>query len=204
MVNGLGPLMGISRFVSRLLQPIYDEVARSTTFFSASDAVHAMELYAEKQLLKPTTLFATFHVNDLCSILPHEKIIEMLERFLNENLSSGHIQGLTMCTIIELVRLVLKNQMFLFQKRVYRPVKGGTVNSPLTTLLANIYMFYWQADLAKVLLDKDVVFGRCLDEVFLTWNDSNSALRSLLNTAITEQKQPMSDHYGSGEKDQLS
>ena len=191
MVGCLGPLMGIARFVSRLLQPIYDEVARSTTFFQASDAVHAVELYADKHLLKPTTLFATFHVNDLCTLLPHEETIEVLERFLKENTSKGHIQGLSIHTIIELVRLVLKNQVFLFRKRVYKQIKGAIANSPLTHLLANIYMFYWQADLVRVLNEKNEVFGRCLDDVFLTWNGSNGALRSLLNTKMANREESM-------------
>ena len=191
MVGCLGPSMGIARFVSRLLQPIYDEVARSTTFFQASDAVRAVERYAEQHLLKPTTLFATFHVNDLCTLLPHEETIEMLERFLNENTSKGHIQGLSIHTIIELVRLVLQSQVFLFRKGVYRQIKGGTANSRLTTLLANIYMFYWQADLVKSLVDNNEVFGRCLDEVFLTWNGSNGALRSLLKTKMAHLEQSM-------------
>lgn len=95
--------MGIARWVSRLLQPVYGEVARSTTFFNASDAVHAVEVYTEKQLLKPTTLFATFHVQDLCTLLPQDEMIDILERFIRENLSDGQIQRLTSDTIIELV-----------------------------------------------------------------------------------------------------
>jgi hypothetical protein len=191
IVGCLGPWMGIAGFFSRLLQPIYDEVARSTTFFQVSDAVHAAELYADKHLLKPTRLFATFHVNDLCTLLPHEKTVDMLERFLNENTSNGHIQGLSIHTIIELVRLVLKNQVFLFRKRLYKQIKGGTANFPLTTLLANIYMYYWQADLVQSLVEKNEVFGRCLDKVFLTWNGSNGALRSLLKTKMANREESM-------------
>ena len=161
VVGCLGPSMGIARFRSRLLQPIFDEVARSTTFYQASDAVRAVERYAERHLLKPTTLFATFHVNDVCTLLPHEETTELLDRFLNENTSNGHVQGLSIPTIIELVRVVLKNQVFLFRKRVYRQIKGGIANSPLTTLLANIYMYYWQAELVKSFVDKNEVFGRC-------------------------------------------
>jgi hypothetical protein len=123
--------------------------------------------------------------------LPHEETIEVLEDFLNENTSNGHIQGLSIPTIIALVRLVLKNQVFLFRKGVYRQIKGGTANSPLTTILANIYMLYWQAELVKSLVDQNEVFGRCLDDVFLTWNGSNGALRSLLKTAMTGQQQSM-------------
>ena len=191
MVGFLGPWMGIARFVSRLLQPIYDEVARSTTFSQASDAVHAVELYADKNLLKPTTLFATFHVDDLCTLLPHEETVEVLERFLNKNTSKGHIQGLSIHTIIELDRLVLKNQVFLFRKRVYKQIKGCIANFPLTALLANIYMYYWQADLVQSLVEKNEVFGRCLEEVFLTWNGSNGALRSLLKTKMANREESM-------------
>ena len=52
-------------------------------------------------------------------------------------------------------------------------------------------MFYWQADLVKSLADKNEVFGRCLDEVFLTWNGSNGALRSLLKTKMANLEQSM-------------
>lgn len=191
MVHCLGPLVGIARFVSRLVQPVYDEMARSTTFFNASDAVHAVELYAEQDRLKPTTLFVTLYVNDLCTLLPHEETIQVLERFLNERVSNGHLHGLSIQTIIELVRFVVTNQVFLFRKRMYRQIKGGTANSPLTDLLANIYMFYWQADLVKVLADKNEVFGRCLDEAVLTWNGSKSALCSLLKTTMSHPTQSM-------------
>ena len=159
-----------------------------------------MELYTEKRLLKPTTLFATFHVNDLCTILPHDTTIEVLERFLRENVSDGHIQGLTNHTIIQLVRFVMANQIFLFRKRVYRQTKGGTVNSHLTSLLANIYMFYWQADLVKLLVDKNEVFGRCFHEVFLTWDGSNSSFRALLNTTIKKKNPSMPITIAIGQK----
>ena len=68
MVCSLGPTIGIAHFIHRLLQPIYDQVALSTTFFKETDAVHATEIYANQGLLRPTTLFATFHINHLCSI----------------------------------------------------------------------------------------------------------------------------------------
>ena len=124
----------------------------------------------------------------------------MLERFLNENTSNDLIQGLSIPTIIELVRLVLKNQVFLFRKRVYKQIKGGIANSPLTALLANIYMFYWQADLVKSLVEKNEVFGRCLDEVFLTWNGSNGALGSLLKTKMANREESMSITLAIGRK----
>jgi hypothetical protein len=84
MICCLSPTVGIARYMHRLLQPIYDQVAYSTTFFKESNAVHALENYAQQGLLHPKTLFATLHVNDLCTIVPHEQLIEILQRFLND------------------------------------------------------------------------------------------------------------------------
>jgi len=190
MVCSLGPTIGIARYISRLLQPIYDQVAFSTTFFKETDAVHAIEMYANKGLLLPTTLFATFHINDLCTIVSHEEIIQALERFLNEYYkpSDQDIQGTTIHTIIKLIHIILQNQIFIFKTKIYRQIKGGTISSPLTILLMNIYMFYWQEDLVKILVNKNEIFGRCFDEVFLTWNGSRKELRSLLQATIKKQQ----------------
>jgi hypothetical protein len=78
MICCLAPTIGISRYINRLLQPIYDQAANLTTFFKESNAVHALENYDEQGLLRSNTLFATLHVNSLCTVVPHEQSIEAL------------------------------------------------------------------------------------------------------------------------------
>ncbi|CAF3316270.1 unnamed protein product [Rotaria sp. Silwood2] len=184
MICCLGPTIGIARYMNRRLQPIYDQVTHSTTFFKESNAVRALENYAKQGYLQSNTLFATLHVNDLCTILPHEQLIKALQRFLNDYVPDGQIQGVTIHTIIELIRYVLQNQYFIFKNKVYRQVKGCGSGQPLNHLLANIYMFYWQEDLVKILVNKNEIFGRCLDEMFLTWNKSKRELQSLIKRMI--------------------
>ena len=184
MICCLSPTVGIARYMHRLLQPIYDQVAYSTTFFKESDAVHALENYAKQGLLLPKTLFATLHVNDLCTIVPHEQLIEILQRFLNDFVPERQIQGVSIDTIIQLVRFVLQNQLFVFNNNIYRQIKGCGSNLPFNHLLANIYMFYWQEDLVKILVKNKEVFGRCLDELFFTWNKSKGDLQSFIRTII--------------------
>ena len=57
-------------------------------------------------------------------------------------------------------RLFLKNQYILYEKQLYQYVQGGACNSSLMILLANIYMFYWQQDLLKLLTNSNEIFGR--------------------------------------------
>ncbi|CAF5131587.1 unnamed protein product, partial [Rotaria sp. Silwood1] len=47
---------------------------------------------------------------------------------------------------------------------------------PLNHLLANIYMFYWQQDSVKILVNQNEIFGRYLNEIHI-----NSQLRTIIN-----------------------
>ena len=193
MVCSLGPTIGIARYLSRLLQPIYDQVTFPTTFFKEADAVHAIDMYAKKGLLRSKTLFATLHIHDLCTKLSHEEILQAFERFLNDYYTSEQaIQCVTIDTIMKLVRLILQNQIFIFDNQVYRQIKGGATTSPLTILLMNIYMFYRQEDLVKILTKRNEIFGRCFDKIFLTWNGWHDELHSLIHTTINGKQRSFS------------
>ncbi|CAF1159210.1 unnamed protein product [Adineta ricciae] len=191
MVCSSGPTIGIARYIHRLLQPIYDQVALSTTFFKESDVIHALESYANHGSLLSTTLFATISIQDLDTTISHDKMMQTFERFLNEYYQSnenGAHQFLTIHTILKLVDFILQNQIFIFKNKIYRQVKGSASQSPLTSLLMNIYMFYWQEDLKKIVLNENELFGRCYDKIFLTWNGSKKQLRSLLYSSSSFMK----------------
>ena len=160
MTCDLGPTINIARHIQRILQPIYDEAAKSITFFKGVDAIDAIELYAQRGHLRSDTLFVTLRIHNLCTIFPHEQTIQALEQFLNIYLPEREIQGMSIETIIQLARLVLENQLFLYNNSSYQQIKGCGSRSPLTRLLADIYMFYWQHDLVTSLMDKNEIFGR--------------------------------------------
>ncbi|CAF3847411.1 unnamed protein product [Rotaria sp. Silwood1] len=130
MVCCLGLTLGISCYINRLLQPLYDQATRSTTFFKASNAVHALENYTKEARLQSNTLFATVHVNHLCTIMPHEQLTEPLQHFLYDYVPDRQVQGLTVDAIIELIRFVLQNQYFIFDNKIYRKIKGCGFGQP--------------------------------------------------------------------------
>jgi hypothetical protein len=119
-----------------------------------------MEEYHKKGFLRPNTRFVTLYIHDLSTIFPHEQTIERLQRFLHEFIIDGRIQGMTIQTIIDLVRLFLENQYCLYENKLYQLIRGSSFNSPLTMILANIYLYYWQQDLVAILDDKNELFGR--------------------------------------------
>ncbi len=76
------------------------------------------------------------------------------------NIFDGQIQDISITTIIKLVRIFLQNQYCLYKNKLYQQIQDSSFTSPLTMLLANTYMYYWQQDLVEILTDKNEIFGR--------------------------------------------
>ena len=150
----------ISHFLTRLLQPIYDRRTHSATLKTGIDVIDALEDWSKKGLLQSNTLFVTLHIHDLCTIFPHESTMAAVQRFLEEYVIDGRVQGITIPNIVALVRLYLENQFLLYDNKLYRQIRGSGVNSPLTMLLANIYLHYWQQDLVAIVDEQHGIFGR--------------------------------------------
>ncbi|CAF1330250.1 unnamed protein product, partial [Rotaria sordida] len=150
MVCNEGPTMGISRYLGRLLGLLFND-----------------QLIKSGQL-RPTTLFASFNIDNLCLNFSYQQVMNALEHFLNSYISSDHsIQGMTISTILQLVRLVLDEQYFIYNYKLYRKT-AGSASGPLLTI--------------------PLVYP---NEAFITWNRSEDELRTLLAMANSQFPQPI-------------
>ena len=156
--------MRIADHLAGLLWALFDRVTHCQKFSQGADAVQALELYAQRGLLRSTTSFVTFTMDDVCTAFPHRETLEALKLFLNTYASSNEEfqqEGMTIETILRLVRLVLENQFLVYNKKLYRQTAGGASGSPLTMPLACIYLFHCQHVLATALIDNtQEIFGR--------------------------------------------
>ncbi|CAF1336914.1 unnamed protein product [Adineta steineri] len=188
MTSYLGPMSALSRFLVTLLQPTYYQATPSITLLRGMDAVQALESYAQKGLLRPSTLLATFSIDDIHTIFSHNQTIQYLTRFLHDYaLSESDSENISINNIIELVQLFLNHQYFIYQNKIYRQIKGSASDSPLNRLLININMFYRQQDLVEHLLVRKEIFGRNLDQAVMTWNGSPLELYHLLQNVAQKQ-----------------
>lgn len=153
-------MINIARCLHRLLQPIYDRVASSSSFSTGSDAIQALLDYQQQGYLQSTTLFATLHIQHSFTLFSHPQAVSILECFLHEHLPSKQSQGITIPTIIQFVRFLLDHQCFMYEKKFYRHIKGGGCGSPLMALLVNVILFDWQKEFVSLLKKKNEVFGR--------------------------------------------
>ncbi|CAF5227556.1 unnamed protein product, partial [Rotaria magnacalcarata] len=76
------PTTGISKFLDKLIRPIFDKHARSTTIIDGVDLIHRLEAYRTNGYLKRKTYFCTFDITDLYTMLPQEESLDILIEFL--------------------------------------------------------------------------------------------------------------------------
>lgn len=174
---------GVSHFLDQVLRPIFDRVARRTTVINGIDFVRRLSSYGDRGHLKPTTLFITFDVTDLYTMIPRNGALIVLEEFLYRHAQNGRIAGMTIDTLMKTARLVLDTNCFVFENKYYQQIRGGAMGSPFTMTLANIYMFKWEQPLIAHPQDQNEFYGRYIDDVFMTSNLPLEQIRQLLNKA---------------------
>ena len=156
--------MRVADYLSALLWAMFDRVTRCQRWSHGADAVQALETYAQQDHLRASTLFVTFSMDNICAVLPHGEALDVLEHFLRRYAPDDEIfqkEGMTIDTVLRLVRLVLNNQFFVYSNRFYRQTVGCASGSPLTMPLAYIYLFHWKQALISTIIDNtEELFGR--------------------------------------------
>ncbi|CAF3586434.1 unnamed protein product, partial [Adineta steineri] len=174
----------ISKFLDRILQPIFNDKCKDTIIIDGASLIDGLDKYTKKGLFKSSTLFCTFDIHNLYTMLPQEESLKILVEFLNVH-GYTKVTGIDPITIKELASLVLQENVFVYGKKFYKQTTGGAMGSSFTLTLANIFMWKWQKEFVR---HQDITcefYGRYIDDIFMTWNRSEKELRKLLDQANT-------------------
>lgn len=145
-----GPTWNMTIHLSVILWSMFTQVTGCKTFSNSDDLVHGLQQHIKQGYsLHPTTQFMTFNIHEIGMKFSHALAIEALERFLRFHQSQLQAilteNDLTIEAIIELARLVLQNQFFVYENKLYQQIHGSASGSLLTLPLACIYFFYGQS-----------------------------------------------------------
>jgi hypothetical protein len=122
---------GISKFLDQLIWPLFDKHVRSTTIIGGVDLIRRLETYVENDYLKTTTQLCILDITDLYTMLPQEESLDILTAFL---LQFGYhkLRGVPIDAIQKLARIVITENVFIYEKKFYRQVIGGAMESVFT------------------------------------------------------------------------
>jgi hypothetical protein len=153
------PTTGISKLLDQLIRPLFDQHVRSTTIIDGVDVIRRLETYVENDYLKPTTQFCTFDITDLYTMLLQEESPNILTEFLI-HFDYHKVRGIPIDAIRKLARIVIIENVFVYEKKFYRQVVGGAMGSAFTLTLANIFMWKWEKQLVDRQLASNEIYGR--------------------------------------------
>jgi hypothetical protein len=153
------PTSNISRFLDRFIRPIFNEKVATTSIIDGADLIKRLRTYANDRHLKPTTLFCTFDINNLYTMLPQQQSLNILTEFL-ETFKKPNVKGIDPATIRELARIVIEENVFVYRDKYYRQIIGGAMGSPFTLTLANIFMWKWEKESIRKELPSFEIYGR--------------------------------------------
>ncbi len=102
--------------MDKLLRPLFDLYVQRTRIINGFDSIYRLNKYTSDGHLKPTTLFCTFDITDLYTMLPQEESLDILKRFLSVH-NIEKVNTIAVDVIIQLVRIVLTENAFIYDKK---------------------------------------------------------------------------------------
>ncbi|CAF1210333.1 unnamed protein product [Rotaria magnacalcarata] len=113
------PMAGISKFLDKLIRPIFDTHACSTTIIDGVDLIHRFEACTTNGHFITKTFLCTFDITDLYTMLPQEESLDILIEFF---LQYGYqkVQNIPIDIIRKLALSVIKENTFVYEKKFYR------------------------------------------------------------------------------------
>ncbi|CAF2717694.1 unnamed protein product [Rotaria sp. Silwood2] len=175
------PTILVSKFLDDLLRPIFNRVAHHTIYIDSIDLVKRLENYEKQGHRLSTTKFITADVKNLYTMIPKGGALDALYRFIIKYGKDRQIGNLTVNTIIRLACVVLDTNCFVYGDKYYKQVRGGAMGSPFTMTLANIYMYEWEQTLIQYQQQRNELYGRYIDDIFMTSNESLDNIKTLLD-----------------------
>ncbi|CAF4207037.1 unnamed protein product, partial [Rotaria magnacalcarata] len=169
IVSGLKhPTIKISKYLDELLRPLFDKMALNTTVTSGFEVIKKLYEWSTHNL-RQETLLCTIDVVDLYTMIPQTEGVLAIKKML-DYLKIKQIGGLKIETIIRLSRFVVKNNYFSYDGRYYHQIRGGAMGSPLTLTIANCYMFFFERDIVKQIINGGGSYLRYIDDIFIIIN----------------------------------
>ncbi|CAF1533984.1 unnamed protein product [Adineta ricciae] len=172
----------LNSFYYKHIRPIFDKHCYATTIFDGAHFIKRINKYVKNGLFRPTTIFCTFDIHNLYTMLPQDEALNILVEFLHVH-GYRKVKGIVLDTIRKLASIVIKENMFVYGKKIYKQTTGGAMGSSFTLTLANLFMWKWQKELVRQHNICGEFFGRYIDDVFMAWNRTEQELRKLLADA---------------------
>ena len=131
--------------------------------------------------LQPDECIMSFDVCALFTSIPIETAIVTIKKHLEEDQDLSKRTSMTVDHIISLLEFCLRNTYFSFQGRYYEQTEGAAMGSPISPLVANLFMEEFEKQAINTSTTPPVLWKRFVDDTFtiIKKNNKDSFLEHL-------------------------
>ena len=131
--------------------------------------------------IKPDECIMSYDVSALFTSIPIEPAINIIEKHLKEDKYLHSRTNMKIQHIISLLRFCLNNSYFSFQGRFYQQTEGAEMGSPISPIVANLFMKDIEVQAIQTSSTPPALWQRFVDDTFtiIKKEDRNNLLQHL-------------------------
>ena len=130
----------------------------------------------------------TLDIKELYVNLPIQGIIRTTKFWLNKNINDN---GLIKQTLY-MLKTIMKQNYFQYNERLFQPEKGIAMGSLISSIMAEVYLWYIQETYVKQWLDSKEItyYKRYVDDILIIYDQNKTNEQTILHQINKIDKRP--------------
>ena len=158
---------GVAKELAKILKPLVGKSPRHIT--STQDFVEQV-----KQIkLEPGECLSSYDVSALFTSVPIDPALNIIKDLLEKDNTLKERTFMEVRDIILLLEFCLKNTYFSFQGQFYEQVEDAAMGSPVSPIVANLYMEYLEQKALSTAPHPPRFWCRYVDDTFVIHKEAN-------------------------------
>jgi hypothetical protein len=175
--NRTAPTYKLARYLTKIL----DQYISLNNYFNVTNSTNLANDLTKLEIQENHKTIS-FDIKDLYVNIPVGETLNIIKCKLlkNNNIRITH-------QMLSLLKVILSQNYFMFQQKIYHPAQGISMGSPVSSLIAEIFVQHYEDANLKQLLDMKSItlYVRYVDDVLVIYDTTKINLHTL-NTYINK------------------